>query len=916
MSSTITTYKLNASNRDFVIPFEYLVKRFVYVALLNANSKKDLVAGRDYTFSSKNTITTTQAYGETDGYTHIEIRRITSVTDKLVDFIDGSILRADNLNISYIQALHIAEEARDLSSYTLGLDDNGMLDARGRRIVNLGQPIEGTDASDFKSINALNPISGVQTVDSINDLRALEPTTHGELVYVKAYHSGSLKGGGYFYHDSSSQFLNDDGITSFITTGDKKWVRVYSNLTVYDGGCLEDRDSSFYIEQIETSGFKFDGLGATIPVNSIRKPSANISNVAYIYNNIKYVSSDFYTMTYSQVTKTGYYSCWTQDKTFKHEGVLYCPFMLAFGHRYDDLRIAWVRSFDDGETWDTPRILVDYHPNNPTTGYHCFSMGVVDNRLFMMVEERTVSTMKLTNVKCYSRPLTYSRRMKGGIQQRGNTVTVDVPEHGLFMGDYAYFSGTGLAGMSGRVKVSRVVSPDILEFTVSSSNDIEIDPSKLWDFGVSFDSSNWKIQSLGSFQISSTVVTHIHSFTQISNKRFIVGAHWGDASPRKLGFIDFTIDWSTGNVTPIIRTFSDEISVVKGEPCVRYYQDKLYISTRSQGPTTHALFIKCDLTASDVEYFKITNNCIHYTPLPFQIVDDRVYMFGTERAEGEWETGKTDSSGGRLISNNPRTMLLSFDLKDFGKTEAITTTCVYQGIQKGEFSATACGVGSVIYKEGYLYYLFDDEDYRHSHGIMENSRRANDACIDDGYQPEIHCIKIKVRNVNKVGDSLCKPLTGVDNVTLPVFRDVDGYRVVQCGFRINGYTEVRALTSNTFIASNSTGENSFGLYGTDYNKGLNRVYLSSSHAANTLRGSLLTLHNDKSSKPNGVVIQGDTIELEGVTSINKPKLTAPPRTLDLTKKGEYSFTYISDTEIKLTMRGDDGKNRAIILKLT
>ncbi|MBH0029269.1 hypothetical protein I6F53_20190, partial [Pseudoalteromonas sp. SWN29] len=75
----------------------------------------------------------------------IEIRRFTSATDRLVDFADGSILRAYDLNISQIQTLHVAEEARDLTAATIGVNNDGHLDARGRRIVNLANAVDDHD---------------------------------------------------------------------------------------------------------------------------------------------------------------------------------------------------------------------------------------------------------------------------------------------------------------------------------------------------------------------------------------------------------------------------------------------------------------------------------------------------------------------------------------------------------------------------------------------------------------------------------------------------------------------------------------------------------------------------------------------------------------------------------------------------
>lgn len=142
---TVRTYTLNQTTRDFTIPFEYLARKFVVVTLIGVN-RKELVLNTDYRFSSGTQITTTKAWGQADGYTLIEIRRLTSATERLVDFADGSILKAYDLNVSQIQALHIAEEARDLTADTIGVNNDGNLDARARRIVNVPDAVDDGDA--------------------------------------------------------------------------------------------------------------------------------------------------------------------------------------------------------------------------------------------------------------------------------------------------------------------------------------------------------------------------------------------------------------------------------------------------------------------------------------------------------------------------------------------------------------------------------------------------------------------------------------------------------------------------------------------------------------------------------------------------------------------------------------------------
>lgn len=146
---TVRTYPINSATKDFTIPFEYLARKFVVVTLIGA-TRRELILNTEYRFSTPTTITTTKAWGPSDNFNLIEIRRLTSATERLVDFADGSILRAYDLNISSVQSLHIAEEARDLTADTIGVNNDGNLDARARRIVNVADAVDDGDAVNLR----------------------------------------------------------------------------------------------------------------------------------------------------------------------------------------------------------------------------------------------------------------------------------------------------------------------------------------------------------------------------------------------------------------------------------------------------------------------------------------------------------------------------------------------------------------------------------------------------------------------------------------------------------------------------------------------------------------------------------------------------------------------------------------------
>lgn len=149
MASTIANYQGNGSTTDFNVPFDYLAKKFVKVTV---DSREKLGGDygdttKDYFFVDKTTIrfNTAPASG-----TEIIIRRYTSATDRIVSFKDASVLKAKDLDVSTIQTIHIAEEGRDIINDALIVDKEGNWDAKGNRIVNVGDPIDDNDAITLK----------------------------------------------------------------------------------------------------------------------------------------------------------------------------------------------------------------------------------------------------------------------------------------------------------------------------------------------------------------------------------------------------------------------------------------------------------------------------------------------------------------------------------------------------------------------------------------------------------------------------------------------------------------------------------------------------------------------------------------------------------------------------------------------
>lgn len=189
----MVTYTLNGAQVDYTIPFEYLARKFIVVTLVGMGFTKELVLKDDYRFTTSNQITLNKSTWPGEGYELIEIKRYTSATERLVNFSDGSILRAYDLNISQIQSLHIAEEGRGVAEEAMG--PSGLQwDARGRRVTNMAQGVNPQDAVNVSQVDEW--IAATKTAGRFLAASASVPTMRDD---------GSLLQGGDRYYNLLSR---------------------------------------------------------------------------------------------------------------------------------------------------------------------------------------------------------------------------------------------------------------------------------------------------------------------------------------------------------------------------------------------------------------------------------------------------------------------------------------------------------------------------------------------------------------------------------------------------------------------------------------------------------------------------------------------------------------------------------------
>ena len=129
------------SQRTYSFGFDYLNSTFIHVNLNGV----ELTQPRDFTVNEHEIILVNPP---TNGGSLL-IYRVTP-SNRIVSWTDNSILKADNLNLSYIQLMHLAEEQMDNvrdETITRALDE--AWDVKGSRIKRLGTPTDDMDAVPY-----------------------------------------------------------------------------------------------------------------------------------------------------------------------------------------------------------------------------------------------------------------------------------------------------------------------------------------------------------------------------------------------------------------------------------------------------------------------------------------------------------------------------------------------------------------------------------------------------------------------------------------------------------------------------------------------------------------------------------------------------------------------------------------------
>jgi len=134
--ASFNSYTGNGSTTNRAITFPYIDQSHVHVYL-------DGVESEDWTWFDSSTIqfNTAPANGVA-----ILIQRETPVSERLAEFTNGEALLDEELNVSSLQSLYAAEEAKDRAEQSIAVNSSGVYDFNNRRGTNVAAPTGPGDA--------------------------------------------------------------------------------------------------------------------------------------------------------------------------------------------------------------------------------------------------------------------------------------------------------------------------------------------------------------------------------------------------------------------------------------------------------------------------------------------------------------------------------------------------------------------------------------------------------------------------------------------------------------------------------------------------------------------------------------------------------------------------------------------------
>ena len=261
---------------NFVFDFDYISRDHIDV----------LRNGVSTPFSFLNAFTITLDTPASAGQI-IRIQRMTPISEPVVDYANGSVLGEKDLDATAAQALFAAQEISDMHQnmmHKMPDDLPIMWDAEGLPIMDVGEPVEGSDAATKNYVEAaiIGLITGgaaaSDTVESETNF-GLSADAGAEVLYSRADHTHGSPANPITAHEAAS-----DPHTQYTTAAE-----VDSSISTHEASA--DPHTGYQKESEKDAANGYAGLTAGSKIQNNAVTTGSIEDAAVFYSKIQDASA-------------------------------------------------------------------------------------------------------------------------------------------------------------------------------------------------------------------------------------------------------------------------------------------------------------------------------------------------------------------------------------------------------------------------------------------------------------------------------------------------------------------------------------------------------------------------------------------------------------------------------------------------
>ena len=265
MANSFVRYTGNGSNRAYAINFSYR----------STDDLSTLVAGSAVTAYVLDSAGTTLTFDVAPANgAAIEIRRTTSQTAKLVDYVSGSVLTENDLDTDSDQSFYMSQEALDKAGDVIVLDSADFnWDGQSKRLKNIATPVDNTDA-----VNKAYISTNIPNITTVAGISANVTAVAGNATNINAVAADATDIGLVATNIGSVNTVAAD-ITKVIAVANDLAEAVSEVETVAN----DLNEATSEIDTVATSITNVDAVGTNIAnVNTVAGVASDVTTVAGI----------------------------------------------------------------------------------------------------------------------------------------------------------------------------------------------------------------------------------------------------------------------------------------------------------------------------------------------------------------------------------------------------------------------------------------------------------------------------------------------------------------------------------------------------------------------------------------------------------------------------------------------------------